>query len=356
MPFGGDRMRGGDVTRSIVLVILAAAAIAAVATVVPRFSGGTERAEATDGASLALDMDITNGSGPCNPIDSERAISGDGAEYKVAICLTGATAPPAALNIDLLYDDTLDQCVPVDCPEGIGCLDTNPDANGGTTAWTTPGLGDDCDCSIGGEKPPVCDDDPATGPDKGVAYIDCYCATATLPVGEGVSSPIAVVNFKNIAKGRATFTLGTTTALYSQDGENILKCAVTPEDCIGGTRGELAPTSPTPTAAAVPPTGTPNASGTPVPAGPAATAAAATAIALGTPPSALTTPAGTTTPGAKKTPSGSPTARPSATPGEEKGEGEGGGTNAGVIAVIVIGAVVVVGGAGWFAWRRLRLR
>jgi len=350
-------MRGGDVTRSIILVMLAAAAIAAVATVVPRFSGGTERAEATDGPSLALDMDITNGSGPCNPIDSERAISGDGAEYKVAICLTGAVLPPHALNIELLYDDTLDQCVPVDCPEGIGCLDTNPDANGGTTAWTTPGLGDGCDCSIGGVEPPVCDIDPATGPDKGVAFIDCYCATPTLPVGEGVSSPVAVVTFKNIAKGRATFTFGVV-ALYDQPGENILRCpplgGMAP--CSSGTRGELAPTSLTPTAAAVPPTGTPNASDTPVPAGPAATAAAATAIALGTPSSALTTPAGTTTPGAKKTPSGSPTARPSATPGEEKGEGEGGGANAVLIAGIVIGAVVVVGGASWFAWRRLRLR
>ena len=304
-------MRGGDITRSIVLVMLAAAAIAAVATLVPRFSGGTKQVEATDGVSLALDMDITNGSGPCNPIDPERAISEDGAEYKVAICLTGAVLPPHALNIDLLYDDTLDQCVPVDCP-GVGCLDTNPDANAGTTAWTTPDLGTGCDCSIGGEKPPVCDDDPATGPDKGVAFIDCYCATATLPVGEGVSSPIAVVNFKNIAKGRATFTLGVA-ALYDEPGDNILRCPGA--QCLDGARDESLSPPATPTPGGVPPTGAPGAGGTP----------------------------GTT-------------AQPDATPGEEKAEGEGGGTNAGLIAGIVIGAVVVVGGAGWFAYRRLRLR
>jgi len=355
-------MRGGDMTRSIVLVMLVAAAIAAVATVVPRFSGGTEQVEATDGASLALDMDITNGSGPCNPIDSERGTSAGEPEYKIAICLTDSAAPPGAFNVELLYDDTLDQCVPVDCP-GVGCLDANPDANAGTTSWTTPGLGDGCDCSIGGEKPPVCDDDPDTGASKGKAYIQCTCATATLPVGDGVASPIAVVTFKNTANGRDTFSLGVA-ALYDDPGDNILRCppraGMAP--CSGGTRSESLSPPATPTPGGVPPTSTPGAGGTPgagatpAPSGPEATAAAATAIAQGTPPSALTTPAGTTTPGAKKTPSASTTARPSATPGEEKGEGEGGGTNAFLIAGIVIGVVIVLGGAGWFAWRRLRLR
>jgi len=269
-------MRGGDMTRSIILTMLAAAAIAAVATDVPRLSGGTEQVEATDGVSLALDMDITNGSGPCSPIDPERASSADEPEFKVAICLTGAALPPYALNIELLYDDTLDQCVPVDCPEGIGCLDANPDANAGTTTWTTPGLGTGCDCSAGGEFPPTCDKNPDTGPDAGVALIVCTCATPTLPVGATVSSPVAVVSFKNKAKFRDTFTLGTA-ALYTEEGTNIIRCPGT--QCLGG-----------------------------------------------------------------------------ATPGEEKGEGEDGGANAVLIAGIVIGAVVVVGGAGWFAYRRFRLR
>jgi hypothetical protein len=300
-------------------------------------------------------MDITNGSGPCNPIDPARGISPDEPEFKVAICLTGAEVPPGAFNVELIYDDTLDQCVPVDCPEGIGCLDTNPDANAGTTTWTTPDLGPGCDCSIGGQRAPTCDYPPAEGvapePGKKTAYIDCTCPeTATLPVGEGVSNPIAVVTFKNIAKGADTFTFGTV-ALYGAAG-NILRCPGA--KCSDGARSESLSPPATPTPGGVPPTGTPGAGGTPAPSGPAATAAAATAVAQGTPPSALTTPAGTTTPGAKKTPSTSPTARPSATPGEEKGEG--GGTNAAVIAGIVIGAVIVVGGAGWFAWRRLRLR
>jgi len=302
-------MRGGDMTRSIVLVMLAAAAIAAVATVVPRLSGGTGQVEATDGASLALDMDITNGSGPCNPIDPERASSGDGAEYKVAICLTGATAPPKSFNVELIYDDTLDQCVPVDCP-GVGCPDANPDANAGTTTWTTPGLGTGCDCTGSGEVPPACDWNPDTGPDAGAASIVCICATPTLPVGATVSSPIAVVSFKNIAKGRDTFTLGTA-AIYTEEGTNILRCPG--DQCSGGARNESLSPPPTPTSGGVPPTGAPGAGGTP---------------------------------GA--------TAQPGATPGEEKAEGEGGGTNAVVIAVIVIGAVVVLGGIGWFAYRRRR--
>ena len=158
-------MRGGDMTRSIILVMLVAAAIAAVATVVPRFSGGTEQVEATDGAFLALDMDITNGSGPCNPIDSERGSSSDEPEYKVAICLTGSAVPPAAFEFDLIYDDTLDQCVPVDCPD-TDCLDGNPDANVGATVFSSPDLGAGWDCDIMGVDPPVCDKDPEA---KGLA-------------------------------------------------------------------------------------------------------------------------------------------------------------------------------------------
>jgi hypothetical protein len=353
-------------TRSIILATLAAAAIAAVATVVPRFSGRTEQVEATDGASLALDMDITNGSGPCNPIDSERGSSSDEPEYKVAICLTGSAVPPAAFEFDLIYDDMLDQCVPVDCPD-TDCLDGNPDANVGATVFSSPDLGTDWDCSNMHLSPPVCDKDPGTGPDHGKAFITCMSVkTPTLPVGPGVSAPIAVVAFKNIAKGRDTFTLGTA-ALYDYDVANIVKCPGA--QCLGGARDELLSPPATPTPGGVPPTATPGATDTPGAAGtpgvgstpgatgPGATSAAATAVALGTPLSALTPPpAGTTTPGAKKTPSASPTARPSATPGEENKEGEGGGTNAGVIAGIVIGAVVVVGGIGWFAWRRLRLR
>jgi hypothetical protein len=304
-------MRGGDVRRSVLLAVLAAAAIAAVATVAPRFGGGTEQVEAQDGASLSLDMDITNGSGPCNPIDPEGGSSGNGADFKVAICLTGSAVPPAAIDVRVIYDDTLDQCVPVDCPSGE-CLDANPDANAGTTTWTTPGLGTGCDCSSAGGAPPACDRNPNTGPGEGVAFISCVCATPKLPVGPTVSIPIAVVTFKNIAKGKDTFSFGASAA-YTEDGKNIVRCASA--QCLGGARVESLSAPLTPTPGGVPPTGTAGASG-----------------------------------------SASPTARPGATPGEEKGEGEGGGTNAVLIAVIVIGAVVVVGGVGWFAYRRLRLR
>jgi hypothetical protein len=343
--------------RSIVLLMLAAAAIVAVATVVPRFSGGTEQAEATDGASLALDIDITNGSGPCNPIDPESAISGDGTEYKVAICLTDAEKPPAAFNVELLYDDTLDQCVPAaDCAADTPCLDGNPDANVGATVFSSPDLGTNWDCSNMHLSPPVCDKDPETGPDHGMAFITCMNAPGpwTLPAGPGVSAPIAVVTFKNIAQGKNTFSLGTV-AFYDPEVSGIVSCPGA--QCLGGTRDESLSPPATPTPGGATPTGTPGAGDTPSASATAAAAAAATAVAQGTPLSALTPPpAGTTTPGAKKTPSASTTARPGATPGEEKTGGEGGGTNAAVIAGIVIGVVVVVGGAGWFAWRRLRLR
>ncbi len=349
-------MRGGDIMRSIVLLMLAAAAIVAVATVVPRFSGGTEQAEATDDPSLALDMDITNGSGPCDPIDPTRGTSPDEPEYKVAVCLTDSEPSPAAFEFNLVYDDTLDQCVPVDCTE-TGCLDGNPDANVGAKVFSSPDLGAGWDCNIMEADPPVCDKDPETGAGHGSAHIQCMTMeTPTLPAGAGVSAPIAVVAFKTIAKGSDTFTLDVGSA-YDQDVRPIVVC-LDGGACSGGTTTESAVIPPTATAIpSATPNGTPGAAGTPSATGPEATAAAATAVAQGTPSPALTPPpAGTTTPGAKKTPSVSPTARPSATPGEEKGDGEGGGMNAGVIALIVIGAVVVVGGAGWFAYRRFRLR
>ena len=309
-------MRGGDMTRSILLVTLAAAALAAVATVAPRFSGGTVQVEAQDSASLALDMDITNGSGPCNPIDTVRGTSPDQPEYKVAICLTDSAVSPGAFEFTLVYDDTLDQCVPVDCVD-TDCLDGNPDANLGATVFSSPNLGTGWDCDIMELDPPACDRDPETGAGHGKAFLKCLTLrTPTLPTGLGVSVPIAVVAFKTIAKGSDTFTLENASA-FAVDASGILSCYGA-SLCSVGTTTE---------SSGVPPTGTPGASGTPGATGPPA----GTALA------------------AKTTPSAVPTAS------EEKQGGEG-GTNAGVIAVIVVGALVVVGGMGWFAWRRLRLR
>ena len=230
-------------------------------------------------AKLALDMDPTNGDSPCNPVDDTRSVNA-GDTYEVAFCLQDASNPPGSFNIEVLYDDTLDQCVPVDCPEGVGCVDTNPDANAGMTAWTSPDLGAGCDCSIGGELPPQCDRNPGeTGPGMGLAFIQCYCPDPTLPVGEGVSSPLAMVTFKNVEKGGDTFNIGVA-ALYDNWIVSVADCETA--QCSGGAVDSAAAVSPTPTVEGTPPAGTTPGGevATPNPgAGSIATAAAATAVA-----------------------------------------------------------------------------
>ncbi len=80
-------------------------------------------------------MDPTNGSGPCSPVDTTVQHS-PGETYTVAVCLTDALASPAAFTFHLLYDDTLNECVPASCaPSDEYCLDSNPDANVGLTSF-----------------------------------------------------------------------------------------------------------------------------------------------------------------------------------------------------------------------------
>jgi len=349
-------MRGGDITRSIVLVMLAAAAIAAVALVGLRSNGGPDVASAHVTGSPHMEIDLVkDGTGWCNPVDATASRAADNTEYQVAICLTDSPAPPAGFQFEVVYDPALNTCTNVTTIPGDS-LDDNPDANAGTTTFSTPDLGTGWDCSDYDLSEPLCD----LGGSMGTAYMSCMSAagTLTLPFGSGVSAPLAVLNLKAANVGVDNLALQNA-AVFDASVTQILACTTPSSACVGATVN-VNINDWTPTPGGVPPTGTPGAGvtpgagATPAPSGPEATAAA---VAQGTPLSALTPPpAGTTTPGAKKTPSGSPTAQPSATPGEEKGEGEGGGANAAVIAVIVIGAVVVVGGAGWFAWRRLRLR
>ena len=321
-------------------------------------NGSASHVDAQNKPTLALDMDITNGDGPCNPIDDTRGVN-VGDTYQIAICLTDAPVPPGPFNIEVLYDDTLDECVPVDCPAGSACMDSNPDVNAGATSWTSPDLGL-CDCSSGGQLPPSCDRNPASGPDKGAALINCDCTSPTLPVGSGVSSPMAVLTFKNAGEGSNTFSLGTA-ALYADDIENIMRCPGT--QCFGGTSEDnLSPTSPTPALEGTPAAGTtPGAETTPggevattVPA--VATASAATAVAQGTPIAAINQAATATSAAvATKAAISAKTPKATAKPGST-GEEDGGssGPNPFLIAGIVVVAGIVVGGAGWFGYRRFR--
>jgi len=325
-------------------------------------NGSASHVDAQNKPTLALDMNPTNGNGPCDPIDDTRSANA-GDTFEIAMCLTDALTSPSDFDVRVIYDDTLDQCVPVDCPAGIGCLDTNPDANAGATTWTSPSLGDNCDCSIGGALPPVCDQDPRTGPGKGQTLLFCNCMPpATLSVGKGTSTPLGMITFKNVQPGTDRITFGTSNV---SDSGFIAITDCEENECQGGTLETLASLTATPTVEGAPTAGaTPGAGTTPggeaaTPEPGAATAAAATAVAQGTPIAAINqaataTSAAVATKAASsaKTPTGKATAKPGQT--SDTSGGGSSGPNAFLIAGIVAGCVIVAGGAGWFGYRRFR--
>ena len=334
-------------------------------------SPGSTPALAQGDPYLAFDMDAENGNGPCDPIDASSLVSA-GETYEVAVCLVDAPDAPSAFQINIKYDDSINQCVPAQCSTSE-CLDSNPDANVGATSWETS-LGDGWDCNVMGMAPPICDGDPETGAGRGKAFLACLSLqNLTLPVGPGVVSPLAVATFISTGEGTDTFTMEDTLVTDFQAFEYV-SCHRGEGLCnAGAISTESLPPTPTPPVPTPVPTNTPVpgplatvtaayvataiAQGTPAafftPAAPgadatAAAASAATSIAQGTPASALT-------PGGSKTPATTKTAKPSATASADDGEDEdGGGMKVGLIVAIIAGGVVVVGGGGWLAYRRLR--
>ncbi|MGD0116386.1 MAG: hypothetical protein ABSC13_10390, partial [Dehalococcoidia bacterium] len=187
-------------------------------------------------ADVQIDMDPTNGSGPCNPVDAS-AQHNVGDVYSVAVCLTNSQSPPGVFQYNLVYDDSANQCVPTACaPDDSLCLDSNPDANAGSTVFSTPSLGTGWTCEAGNAWPPNCDEDPATGPGHGVAYIGCLSldsSTQTLPVGPGVSAPLAEVKFRALTPGTQSLSL-----LGVDAGDSVGNTLVACGDgstCSGGT-------------------------------------------------------------------------------------------------------------------------
>jgi hypothetical protein len=340
--------------------------VAAVLAMTLRPHGLATTAQAQGGAALVLDMNADNGNGPCDPIDSSTSV-GKGAEFKVAVCLRGATEAPSAFDLYVNNDQSLDQCIPVDCADtDTNCLDTNPDANTGATTWGSP-LGTRWDCSGVGVALPTCH-----SPNTGGVYLGCFSTQEpTLPFGPEVAAPLAVVTFKAIAEGTDTFSLDPKYSGANASDSSIVDCS-DPTTCPGGSvtiAGVAAPTAiiaSTATAAGPTAAAATAAAAEPTAAAATAAAAAATAVAQGTP-IAVVNQAATaaaaavaatsaavatkTAAGATSTPGGKATATPTAAAGEG---GDSSGPNAAVIAAIVVGAVVVVGGGGWFAWRRLR--
>lgn len=320
-------------------------------------SWGTRSVSAEGVPTLELDVDPTNGSGPCNPVDSTRGIN-VGDTYQVAICLTNAPNSPGDFQFEFHYSDDLNQCIPSECVSR-GCLDNNPDANAGATTWGDTSLGPDWSCDQSGEMPPTCDTDPGAGRGHGVAFLECVAATPpSLSAGDGISAPIAMVTLKSVAKGTDEFALEQV-VVDDWDIQRMVGTRGTAAGAVAGgtvsTEGEFPPTATVGPSGTTPAGATPGAAG----AGLTATAAAATAVAQGTPLAAINEAATATAvaaatkaaSGATTTPAGKATAKPASA--TAKGGGSS-GPNAGVIAGIVIAAVIVIGGAGWFGYRRLR--
>jgi hypothetical protein len=221
----------------------------------------------TGTAHLEIDL-VKDGATWCSPVDAtfSRPVNPTGS-YEIALCLSDATSSPAGFNLDLIYDDTLNNCPEV-APADF--LDDNPDANAGSTTFTTPALGTGWNCNYGGVDPPVCDKDPLTGPGKGRAYMQCGCTVigcATLSVGAGTSKPIAVVTMKAIAAGVDSISLDSV-SIINEDGIEFVSC-YSGGPCVGATDTKLGPATATFTATPVPPTETPTptatATSTPLP-------------------------------------------------------------------------------------------
>lgn len=218
--------------RTLAVLFLATAAVVALSAFLLLNGGHQVQAHSLSGAThLELDMIPGNGSGPCNPVDtSTQQHTGD--SFAIAVCLTNATAPPSDFNFSFVYDHSLNQCVPAGCsPSDPHCLDSNPDANAGLTTFSVPSLGPSAwDCTVGGLLLPQCD-----WWNHGI-FMSCgTLQPPTLPVGAGISAPIAEVRFVATTAGtdEIVFDYGNS-ALYTWEGEPILHCD-DDNACFGGT-------------------------------------------------------------------------------------------------------------------------
>lgn len=251
------------------LLLLAALvpAVAVLAATPGSFSGSRpDGVQASVPARVELDMDPTNGDGPCNPVDTT-VQHNTGETYSIAVCLTNSPAAPASFELYLKYDDILNECLPATCPAEEGCLDANPDANAGATTFSVPDLGSTWTCAW--EEPlvvPVCDADPEQGAGHGLAYLHCETGLPdSLGYGDGVSAPLAEVTFQAHAPG--TDGLVIRAAVEDEFGGTLVECDYVGGECYGGTDVKVSePVTPTATPMHTPTiTSTPTATFTPVP-------------------------------------------------------------------------------------------
>ncbi|MDI6858179.1 MAG: DUF11 domain-containing protein [Dehalococcoidia bacterium] len=200
---------------------------------------------------MEIDMDITNGNGPCDPVDWE-ASHGYNDNYGVAVCVYGLYIgfPIGTVAFDVLYDDTLN-LAPEVADSGVG-LDDNPDANAGATTFNGAGrdLGDGWDCSSGGLAFPMGDKNPATGPGNGRAFLSCSSLTGPFRLGDNEDwGTIAVINFQALGTAATDVMTLSWAVLGYTDASEMGTCnpsVLVPMPCEVGIDHKIPP-PPTPT-------------------------------------------------------------------------------------------------------------
>jgi len=241
------------------LVVLAAAGMA-----VLRLGGSAEPAAGQGALSLALDMNVSNGSGPCDPIDvsADRAL---GESYQVAICVGGLQQSVAVFSATVLYDDYLNVAPEISCSTS-DCLDDNPDANAGATMWGD-GLGEGWSCNILGRAEPMAHKDPESGgPGHGKAFIACLSGAGPYRLGDNETwGVLAVINFQTVAAGvnsLLSFGSASENTLGDSCGVEMGTCGASKDiSCSGGTVNISMTPVPSPTPSPTPtttPTSTPS--------------------------------------------------------------------------------------------------
>jgi hypothetical protein len=223
--------------RPVFLAIVTTVTVVVVSLTLLGFPPGRSDPEAfahvTGMTHLHVDADPTNGTRPCDPIDSTRTVQ-VGQTYDVALCLEGYT--PNALEAFLLRlyyggADAINTSPTLEGPAPM--LDLNPDANDGDSAAGLS-LGSGWDCSGFGIFPPV-GDDLGTPPPPGNAALclDQYgqavplCRDAVISCNANLASEdldlsanpglLATVEFTATGEGTEQLTWGDDTQIGGPD-------------------------------------------------------------------------------------------------------------------------------------------
>jgi hypothetical protein len=269
---------------------MAAIAVALAFTLGPGHShvaGGQALGTQQGDFELAIDANVENGNGPCDPIDSEADVN-VGAVHRVAVCILNTPAPVFSFLTRVVYDGQLN--VAPEVPDLLPALDDNPDANAGATTFSSPNLGTGWDCSGFGVYPPRGDDEFT--PDKNDAVLACHADLRTLTPDITLvqSGPLEVITFQVVGQGDDRIEFDPETAIGGSRLGTIGTCGDIPEQtipCHGAVihkRGEgppptlipgFSPTAPTPSPVGSPPAPTPEGKATVTPGGATPSAAGA---------------------------------------------------------------------------------